>query len=119
MPVVWETTQALTQLTAVSNSEQFSAVADLSAAIETQFTITLNSDQTTPADPLIVRVYVTADDSSETWGLWATWSYLPPDTNDLIRLFTLPAYYRVRFGVESAGSSDDYVVDFEYKRRTA
>jgi hypothetical protein len=119
MPVVWETTQSLTQLTAVVDTEQFSAVADLQLAIETQFTITLNSDQTTPADPLIVRVYVTADDSSETWGLWAQWSYLPPDTNDHIRSFTLPAYYRVRFGVESAATSDTYVVDFEYKRRTS
>jgi len=119
MPVTWETTQSLTQLTAVSDSEQQSAVADLSSAIETQFTITMNSDQTTPTDPLIVRVYVTADDSTEDWGLWNQWSYLPPDTNDFIRNFSLPAYYRVRFGVESAGTTDDYVVDFEYKRRTA
>lgn len=119
MPVVWETTQSITQLTAVSNSEQFSTVVDLSAAIETQFTITSNSDQTTPSDPLILRVYVTADDSSETWGLWTSWTYLPPDTNDFIRSFTLPAYYRVRFGVESSGTSDDYVVDIEYKRRTS
>jgi hypothetical protein len=117
--VFWETTQNLTQLTSVVDTEQFSAIADLSLAIETQFVIKLNSDQVTPADPLIVRVYVTGKDSSEDWGLWSVWSYLPPDTNDFIRSFTLPAYYKVRFGVESASTGDTYVVDIEYKRRTS
>lgn len=119
MAVAWAATQSITQLTAVSDAEQFSTVVDLSAAVETQFTITINSDQTTPTDPMILRVYVTADDATEDWGLWASWSYLPPDTADFIRSFTLPAYYRVRFGVESAGTTDDYVVDIEYKRRTS
>lgn len=120
MALTWATEQSITQLTSVVDTEQLSTELDLIASYRTKVTVVANSDQTTPVDSLIVRVYMSIDGGTD-WDdePWSEHRFLPDDTNDYRKTFFLPICVSARLGVESAGATDTYVVDADYRRVTA
>ncbi len=119
MAIIWATEQSITQLTSVVNTEQLSTELDLIASYRTKVTVKGNSDQTTPTDDLIVRVYMSIDGGTNYDDEpWAEHRFLPGDTNDYRKTFFIPMCVSVKLGLESAGAVDTYVVDAAYRRLT-
>jgi len=119
MPPTWAANQTITQLTSVVDTEQLSTALDLVASYLTNVTIIANSDQTTPTDTIIVRVYRSRDGTNFDDEPYESFSFLPDDTNDYRKSFDIPMCIQVKLGLESAGSTDTYVVDADYRRLTA
>jgi hypothetical protein len=120
MAIAWASEQSITQLTSVVNTEQQSVTLDLTAAYLTKCELDVNSDQATPTDALIWRVYHSNDDTDYDEEPGDAGSVLPPDTNNYQKTIILPGGLRyVKFGVLAAGATDTYVVDVRYQRQTA
>ncbi len=119
MAITWAANQTITQLTSVVDTEQLSTALDLVASYLTNVTIIANSDQTTPTDKLIVRIYRSRDGTNFDDVPWQEFSFLPDDTNDHRKSFDISMCIQVKLGVESEGTTDTYVVDADYRRATA
>ncbi len=120
MALTWAVKQSITQLTSVVDTEQLSTELDLVASYRTKVTVIGNSDQTTPSDDLIVRVYMSIDDGTNYDDeAWSEFRFRPDDTNDWRKTFFLPICVSVKLGFESEGSTDTYTADADYRRVTA
>lgn len=107
-------TQLGAQLTSVVDTEQtLSADLDLRTRYGAQIEVQVNSDQATPVDALICRVYLSMDDSNYSSIPWQAFTVgPPPDTNDFRRLINFgQSLWYVRFGFLSEGTTDTYTVD--------
>ncbi len=119
MAITWATVQTITQLTSVVNTEQRSTNLDLTASYLTNIEVIANSDQTTPTDTIIIRIYRSHDNSTFDDEPWQEFSFLPDDTNNYQKSFDVPMCRHIELGVESSGAVDTYVVDASYQRITA
>ena len=102
------------QLTSVVNSEQTpSADLDLRTRYGAQIEVIANSDQATPVDTLIIRIYLSMNDSDYSSDPWQAFTIgPPPDTNNYHDLFNLSQWlWYVRFGFLSSGTTDTFSVD--------
>ena len=120
MALTWATGQAITQLTAVVNTEQLSTELALIASYRTEVTVIANSDQATPVDDVIVKLYHSINEGTNYDDeAWAEHHFLPSDTNNWRKTFFIPICVSVKLGIQSAGTTDTYVVDADYRRVTA
>lgn len=121
MALTWGSKTNETQKTGVSNSEEYFSAWDLSGVYETQVEVKANNESGSVTDALLVRVYLTLDDSSHDWDdqAWQSFSFLPGTISEEKMTFTIPIVYGARIGVESAGATDDYTVDVSRRELTA
>jgi len=121
MALTWGSdTSGGTQLTAINQTEQFFDTIDSSDAYQTQVELIANSSGT-PTDAIVVAVYLTLDTTSHDWDdqAFMTFTFLPGTTNDEKLTFVLPTLFTWRMGVKSAGATDTYVADMNYRELTA
>lgn len=114
--MAWGSKTASTQLTSVTNTEQyFSQTPTLNPGEEVHVEIIANPPAT-PVDDLEVRVYTTLDASTEDWDDTAFMSFVIDNGIDPNkRSFIVSGVYKFRVGVQSSGATDSYTVDMNHR----
>ncbi len=120
MALTWGSKTNETQKTGVSNVEQYFSAWDLSAVYKTQVEIKANNESGSVTDALLVRLYLTLDDSSHDWDdfPYQSWAMTPETVNEEKMTIIIDTVYSARVGVESAGATDDYTVGVSRRELT-
>jgi hypothetical protein len=78
---------------------------------------TKNKTSSSLTDDCVVSVYSTLDDTSEDWDNTALFSQtITASTNYIKTSFVVSGIYKFRFGLKSAGATDDYSATVNYRK---
>jgi len=114
--MAWGSKTGSTQLTSVVDTEQFfSQTPQLNPGEVCHVEIEANPPAT-PVDDLLVAVYLTLDDATESWDETPYLSLRienTPDPNK--RSFIITDVYKFRVGVQSSGATDSWTVDMNHR----
>ncbi len=113
--VTWSSRAQLgAQLTTITDGTEqvLSADLDMSATFGALIEFQIDNESGTVTDALIIRVRLSQDDTNYDDLPWQSFTHLPVVVTAEQRMLVLPFGLRfVRFGFESAGSTNDYTVD--------
>jgi hypothetical protein len=114
--MAWSSKTDATQLTSVTNTEQFfSTIITLNPGEVAQCEV-ISDPPPTPTDDLIVAVYATLDDTTEDWDDIPIMEFMiPNDIDPSKRTFLVSGVYKFRVGVRSSGGTDSFIADFSYR----
>jgi hypothetical protein len=123
MALTWGAdTSGGTQLTTVDNAtEEFFDTIDSSNAYQTQVEVLADNESGSVVDALLVAVYLTLDTASYDWDdqAFMSFTFLPTAITQEKMTFVLPNVFTWRIGCLSAGATDLYTVDMNYRELTA
>jgi hypothetical protein len=104
--MAWQSKVNATQLTSITTEQFFNQVITLNPGEMAHVQISADFPAT-PTDDLIVAVYATLDDSSETWSIQPVMEFSISRTPDPNRTaFLLSGFYKCRIGVRRSGTTD-------------
>ncbi len=114
--MTWGADTASTQLTSVSDTEQFfTQTPQLNPGEQAHVEVEANPPST-PTDELIVSVYGTLDDSTESWDEVPILTFRIANTPDPNKAsFIVSGVFKFRVGVASSGSTDVWTVDMNHR----
>jgi len=122
MALTWGAdTSGGTQLTTVDNvTEEFFDTIDSSDAYQTQIEVLANNESGSVTDALVVAIYLTLDTATHDWDdqAYQTFTFLPTAITEVKTSFILSTVYTWRIGCLSAGATDLYTVDMNYRELT-
>ena len=77
----------------------------------------IDNESGTVTDAVEIRIYTTLDDSSEDWDehAWQAFSVLPTAITEQDYSFLVSGVYKFRVGILSAGATDTYTVNGQYR----
>lgn len=116
--MAWSTKTSATQLTTISDSEQFFDQTPQLNPRELAHCEVEADFAATPTDHMRVNVYGTLDDSAENWDDTPIMSFLiNKDTDPNKVSFIVAGVYKFRISVASTGTTDDHTsADFSFRK---
>ncbi len=116
--MAWGAKQSFTQDTTVGNTWTDAGSVSLNPRelIHVQWLVN-NENASTVTDAAELRVLATLDDATEDWDDTPVFamSYEPSTVNEEAVSFSLSGYYRIKIQYRSAGSTDNYTFDVDYR----
>lgn len=107
--MAWSSKTTSTQLTSISNTEQFFSQTPTSTPRELYHVEVDVNFVVTPTDDMIVAVYTTLDASSENWDDTPFMEFvIDKGTDPNKRSFLITGVYKFRVGVRASGATDTH-----------
>lgn len=115
--MAWSAITAATQLTAVTNSEQFFTTFITLMPGESAEVHVEGTENGSPVDDLQINLYGTLDDATENWDDGPFQSYIIPASATAYKIsFLVYGRYKIRVGAIALSGSDSWTVDMEFRK---